>query len=108
MNSLPDKHGCQEDTDEVSDGGGRGEVALEEDLQVGLLAGGVELGRRDGRVAQLVLEVLHNEKKETLLFNDALNTFYLPLYGIGHMVKDHSNSKRRNSLPPLHEVFFFD
>ena len=27
--------------------------------------------------------------------NDALNTFYLLLYGIGHMVKDHSDSKRK-------------
>ena len=24
-----------------------------------------------------------------ILFNDALNTFYLRLYGVGHMVKDH-------------------
>ena len=29
------------------------------------------------------------------LFNDALNTFYLRLYGIGHMVKDHSDSERK-------------
>ena len=30
------------------------------------------------------------EKKEgNVLFNDALNTFYLRLYGIGHMLKDH-------------------
>ena len=28
------------------------------------------------------------------LFNDALNTFYLRLYGIRHMVKDHSDSER--------------
>ena len=28
------------------------------------------------------------------LFNDALNTFYLRLYGVGHMVKDHSDSER--------------
>ena len=27
-----------------------------------------------------------------VLFNDALNTFYLPLYGVRHMVKDHSDS----------------
>ena len=27
-------------------------------------------------------------------FNDALNTFYLQLYGIRHMVKDHSNSEK--------------
>ena len=26
------------------------------------------------------------------LFNDALNTFYLRLYGVRHMVKDHSDS----------------
>ena len=29
-----------------------------------------------------------------LNFNDALNTFYLQLYGVIHMVKDHSNSER--------------
>ena len=29
------------------------------------------------------------ERKEgNVLFNDALNTFYLRLYGVGHMVKD--------------------
>ena len=28
-----------------------------------------------------------------VLFNDTLNTFYLWLYGIGHMVKDHSDSE---------------
>ena len=32
------------------------------------------------------------------LFNDALNTFYLRLYGVGHMVKDHSDSERGNPL----------
>ena len=31
-------------------------------------------------------------------FNDALNTFYLRLYGVGHMVKDHSDSERGNPL----------
>ena len=35
-----------------------------------------------------------------VLFNDALNTFYLRLYGVGHMVKDHSDSERGNPLPP--------
>ena len=29
------------------------------------------------------------------LFNEALNTFYLWLYGVGHMVKDHSDSERK-------------
>ena len=28
-------------------------------------------------------------KEGTILFNDALNTFYLRLYGVRHMVKDH-------------------
>ena len=30
-----------------------------------------------------------------VLFNDALNTFYLRLYGVTHMVKDHSESERK-------------
>ena len=30
-----------------------------------------------------------------VLFNNALSTFYLRLYGTGHMVKDHSDSKRK-------------
>ena len=32
-------------------------------------------------------------KEGNILFNDALNTFYLRLYDIRHMVKDHSDSK---------------
>ena len=28
-------------------------------------------------------------------FNDALNTFYLRLCGVGHMVKYHSDSERK-------------
>ena len=33
-------------------------------------------------------------KEGNILFNDALNTFYLRLYGVGHMVNDHSESAR--------------
>ena len=40
-----------------------------------------------------------------VLFNDALNTFYLRLYGIRHMVKDHSDSERGNPLLP-HGLLF--
>ena len=40
-----------------------------------------------------------------VLFNDALNTFYLRLYGVRHMVKDHSDSERGNPLPP-HGLLF--
>ena len=39
-------------------------------------------------------------KEGNVLFNDALNTFYLRLYGIRHMVKDHSDSEKGNPLPP--------
>ena len=40
-------------------------------------------------------------KEGNVLFNDAFNTFYLRLYGVGHMVKNHSDSERGNPLPPL-------
>ena len=39
-------------------------------------------------------------KKTFPLFNDALITFYLQLYGVRNMVKDHSDSKRGNLLSP--------
>ena len=44
-------------------------------------------------------------KEGNVLFNDAINTFYLWSYGIRHMVKDHSESKSGNPLPP-HRLFF--
>ena len=44
-------------------------------------------------------------KEGNVLFNDALNTFYLRLYGIRHMVKDHSDSERGNPLLP-HRLLF--
>ena len=34
------------------------------------------------------------ERERNVLFNDALNTFYLRLYGGRHMVKDHSDSEK--------------
>ena len=40
------------------------------------------------------------------LFNDTLNTFYLRLHGVEHMVKDHSESERGNSPPPHHGYSF--
>ena len=39
-------------------------------------------------------------EEENVLFNDALNTFYLRLYGIKDMVKDHLYSERGNLLLP--------
>ena len=43
-----------------------------------------------------------------VLFNDTLNTFYFRLYGVGHMVKDHSDSERGNPLPPHGLLFPFN
>ena len=39
-------------------------------------------------------------RERNVLFNDALNTFYLRLNGVRHMVKDHSDSEKGNLLPP--------
>ena len=47
-----------------------------------------------------VLYVVMRERERNVLFNDALNTFYLRLYGVRHMVKDHSDSEKGNPLPP--------
>ena len=37
---------------------------------------------------------IHIVKEINVLFNDALNTFYLQLYNVGHMVKDYSDTER--------------
>ena len=39
-------------------------------------------------------------RERNVLFNDVLNTFYLRLYGVRHIVKDHSDSEKGNPLPP--------
>ena len=39
-------------------------------------------------------------KEGNVIFNDALNTFYLRLYGVRHMVKNHYDSEKGNPLPP--------
>ena len=43
----------------------------------------------------LKLVRLEGRKEGNVLYNDALNTFYLRLYGVGHMVKDHSGNERK-------------
>ena len=45
------------------------------------------------------------KKEGNVLFNDALTTFYLRLYGIRHMVKNHSDREKGNLLPP-HRLLF--
>ena len=46
----------------------------------------------------LVIPLLTGRKEGNVLFNDALNTFYLRLYGVKHMIKDHSDSEKENPL----------
>ena len=53
--------------------------------------------------AQFLITVIR--KEGNVLFNDTLNTFYLRLYGVRHMVKDHSDSEKGNPLPP-HRLLF--
>ena len=56
-------------------------------------------------IKMLISGVNPTNRERNVLFNDALNTFYLRLYGVRHMVKDHSDSERGNLLPPLHGLF---
>ena len=51
------------------------------------------------------MHYLLDRKKGNVLFNDALNTFFLRLNGVKHMVKDHSDTERGNPLPP-HRLLF--
>ena len=48
---------------------------------------------------------LYGRKEGNVLFNDSFDTFYLRLYGVRHMVKDHSDSERGNPLSP-HRLLF--
>ena len=41
--------------------------------------------------------LLEGKKEGNVLFNDGLNTFYLRLHGVGHMVKDHSDNEREET-----------
>ena len=57
---------------------------------------------------------LHIRKKKNVLFTEGRkkifylttqSTFYLRLYGVRHMVMDHSDSERENQLPPYRLLF---
>ena len=45
-------------------------------------------------VGHIVNDHSDRRKEGNILFNDAINTFYLRLYGVRHMVKDHSDSEK--------------
>ena len=49
-------------------------------------------------IPQHVLQFIGGRKEGNVLFNDALNTFYLRLYGVGHMVEDHLDSERKPAV----------
>ena len=51
-------------------------------------------------VVVLVVLIVVRERERNVLFNNALNTFYLRLYGVRYMVKDHSDSEKGNLLSP--------
>ena len=40
------------------------------------------------------MHYVHGRKEGNVLFNDALNTFYLRLYDVRHMVKNHLDDER--------------
>ena len=42
----------------------------------------------------LITQIVFRERERNVLFNDALNTFDLRLYGVRHMVKDHSDMRK--------------
>ena len=48
-------------------------------------------------------DILILERKQ--MFNDVLNTFYLRLYDVRHIVKNDSDSKRGDPLPPHRQLF---
>ena len=57
------------------------------------------------KIVGFVSLLMREKEGRKFLFNDALNTFYLRLYGVRHMVKDHSDSEKGNPLPP-HRLLF--
>ena len=58
-----------------------------------------------GRTNDFMPAATGRTKEGNVLFNDVLNTFYLRLYDVRHMVTDHSDSEKGNQLPP-HGLFF--
>ena len=60
----------------------------------------IVLGKAMKCIGVILNFITKRERERNILFNDALNTFYLRLYGVRHMVKDHSDSEKGNPLPP--------
>ena len=54
----------------------------------------------------IIMIIMMMMKGGNVLFNDTLNTFYLWLFEVRYMVKDHSDSERGNLLLTLHGLLF--
>ena len=69
--------------------------------------GGGAGGGGESLIIRSCLNILKStrRKERNVLFNDALNTFYLRLYGVRHMVKYHTYGERGNQLP-AHGLLF--
>ena len=77
-------------------------------ISSGLTEGFIALNVKDKKRRHVKFDILLSvlsRKEGNVLFNDALNTLYLRLYGLSQMVKDHSNSERGKPLPP-HGLLF--
>ena len=48
--------------------------------------------------------MIKGRKEGHFYFTTHSTHFILRLYGVGHMVEDHSDSDRGNTLPPMHGV----
>ena len=58
------------------------------------------------RLIQVKSSLFVERKGRNALFNDALSTFYLRLYCVGLMVKDHSDGERGNPLHPAKDILY--
>ena len=65
--------------------------------------------RKNERKRKQKIKEIKERKKErerNVLFNDTLNTFYLRLYGVRHMVKDHSDIDEKKKILIKKKVLF--
>ena len=64
----------------------------------------MDINAESGNLIEIIC-LMEGRKEGNVLFNHALNTFDLRLYGVRHIVKDHSDSEIGNPQPP-HGLLF--
>ena len=74
---------------------GQGTIQLRGE-QEALWLGSTRMNTANTELIESMLMCKSLRKEGNVLFNDALNIFYLRLYGVRHMVKDHSDSEKGN------------